>query len=102
MPDTINKIVDSVAEKLSERQQPVHRHDIATTAHFVMVEMGFTTQGNDYMGFILKRHDSIGLPKEKLKYIKCEYCSTSNDAANKFCVGCGSALNKENTKTKII
>jgi len=101
-PDKINEIVDRVRFKLSELQQPVHRHDIATTTHFVMLEMGYKLQGDSYIQFIKERHDSINIPKEKLKYIKCKYCNTSNDSNNNFCVGCGATLNKDDTKSKII
>ncbi len=56
--DTINEIVGNVRKKLSKREQPVFPHDITTTTHFVMVEMGLKTEGDKFMQFIVHRRKS--------------------------------------------
>ena len=97
-----NDIVDNVHKKLSKRQQPVLPHDIATTTHIVMIEMGLKPEGDKYLMFIKDRHDRRELPKELLKYIKCDYCGTSNDSNNTRCLSCHAVLNKNKTDSKII
>ena len=100
--NTINEIVSKVSKKLSKFEQPVAPHDIATTTHFVMVEMGLKTEGDKYMRFITDRRDSRRVPIEKITFINCESCGTSNDTKHNFCVVCGRALDKRKTERKLI
>jgi hypothetical protein len=101
-PNVINDVVAKVKVKLIKRQQPVIPRDIAATTHFTMVEMGMKKEAEQYIKFITDRYEGRSVPKERVKFIKCEYCNTSNDFENKFCVGCGHGLSKDKTDSKLV
>jgi hypothetical protein len=100
--EMVDKIVANVKSKLAIQRQPVGPHDIATTAHVTMVEIGYREEAEKYINFITQRLESKWVPKEKIKFIKCHYCSTSNDAEYKYCVGCGRPLDKSDTESKLV
>ncbi|MCL4344349.1 MAG: hypothetical protein JRN26_04335 [Nitrososphaerota archaeon] len=100
--DIIDSIVENVEKELIKLQQPVSRNDVTTTTHYMMVKMGFGKQAVQYLQFIEQRRDGRLVPKEKLKFIKCQYCGTENDASRDRCEGCGRPLNKSDIKTKIV
>jgi uncharacterized paraquat-inducible protein A len=100
--NTINEILSKVNKKLSKLEQPIVPHDIATTTHFVMVEMGLKTEGDKYMRFIKDRRDGRKVRKVKITFINCESCGISNDPKHNFCVNCGNKLDKRKTESKIV
>jgi hypothetical protein len=100
--ETINDIVGAVRSKLSKQRQPVLPRDIVATTHVTMIEMGFKEEADIYMKFVMERRDSRRVPKERITFIKCEYCSTVNDAGNTFCISCGHPLDKDKAESKVI
>ena len=53
--ETINEVVKKTKDRLSKYAQPIQPHDIATTTHFVMVEMNLRNEGNKYLEKIKER-----------------------------------------------
>jgi len=100
--ETIDDIVGKVRSRLSKQRQPVLPRDIVATAHITMIELGYRDEADAYMKFVIERRDSRRVPKERIVFIKCEYCSTANDASNKFCVGCGRPLDKDKAESKVV
>jgi hypothetical protein len=101
-PQTIDNIVQTVYVKLSKLSQPIKPWDISSSTHYTLVEMGLRDEAEKYLGFVNNRYEQTWVPKDKIMYIPCEYCGTSNGMENKFCIGCGKALDKSKTKSKLV
>jgi hypothetical protein len=101
-PNVINDIARVVTAKLSKHTLPIYATEITSTAHYTMIEMGLRDEADRYVAFVQDRYERSRIPRDKITYIKCEYCSTSNGCENKFCVGCGRPLDKDKTKSKLV
>jgi hypothetical protein len=100
--EKINEIVEQVKNRLAQRRQPVLPHDITTTTHVVMLEMGLNRDANIFFNYIKDRFDRRDIPKEKITFVKCEYCGASNNVSNEECTHCHAPINKDKTGSKII
>jgi len=84
----INDILKEVRKRLSALHQPIRPHDIASTAHYVIVEKGFRIEGEKYLKFINDRRASRRVEPTKLSFLICQYCGASNALENVKCSGC--------------
>jgi len=100
--ETINDIVGKVRLRLSKQRQPVLPRDVVATTHVIMIEMGYRDEADAYMKFVMERRESRRVPRERVTFIKCEYCNTANDASNKFCIACGHPLDKDKTESRVV
>jgi hypothetical protein len=100
--ERINDIVGQVRSRLSKQRQPVLPRDVVATTHVTMIEMGYREEADAYMKFIMERRDSRRVPKERITFIKCEYCNTVNDASNSFCIACGHPLDKDKAESRVV
>ena len=100
--DVINRIVAEVVRRLATRQQPVLQTDVLAMVHVVMIEMGYKKEAEQHVAFIKKRWAARKAPAQKISFIKCEYCGTTNDVAAERCVSCGAGLDKTKAQSKVI
>lgn len=100
--ERISDVVGQVRSRLSKQRQPVLPRDIIATTHVTMIEMGYREEADAYMKFIMDRRDSRRVPKERITFIKCEYCNTVNDASNNFCIACGHPLDKDKAESRVV
>jgi len=100
--ETVNDVVGKVGSKLLQLRQPVLPRDVVATTHVTLIEMGFKDEADNYMKFIKDRRESRQVPKERILFIKCEYCGTANDMDNKVCIGCGGPLDKDKAQSRVV
>ncbi len=100
--EKINEIVQNVESRLAQRHQPVLPHDITTTTHVVMLEMGLKRDADLFIKFIKDRFDRRDMPKDKITYIKCEYCGATNNISREECIKCHAPINKGKADSKIV
>ncbi len=100
--DQINNVTKQITKKLSSLSQPIIPHDIATTTHFTLVELGYKNEGERYMTFLKERRDSRHVPLTKVSYVTCQYCGAANPLGNEKCSGCGATLDRRKAGAKVV